>query len=103
MQISASEDGQKAIDATRPSGHASGAATYALMVSLTSHKFKITWGRLLIEMHKALDSSDRFGLRPTTGKLGETMTRLCYAAGYRGQTPVVSSNCMFNLDDAFTL
>lgn len=71
VQISAAEDAQKAIDATQPSGRASGAATYSLMVALTQYKFKITWARLLIEMHKALDSKDRFGLRPTTGKLGE--------------------------------
>lgn len=71
VQISAAEDGQKAVDATQPSGRASGAATYSLMVALTQHHCKITWARLLIEMHKALDSKDRFGLRPTTGKLGE--------------------------------
>ena len=103
VQISASEDAQRAVDATQPSGKAAGAATYALLVSLTQHKFKITWGRLLVEMHKALDAKDRFGLRPTTGKLGEAMTKLCYATGYRGQTPVMSSNTMFDLDTMFML
>lgn len=31
------------------------------------------------------------------------MNKIAYAAGYRGQTPVMSSNTMFDLDTAFVL
>lgn len=109
MQLGAALDHQTAADTTAMSGNTStGAATFSFIKAIESRGLNLSYGDLLVEMHRslgALRGGGGGGGMMMGGGLDSLLAGFLGGSttGYRGQEPMVSANYAFDLNFKFGL
>lgn len=109
VQLGAALDHQTAADTTAMSGNTStGAATFSFIKAIESRGLNLSYGDLLVEMHRslgALRGGGGGGGMMMGGGLDSLLAGFLGGSttGYRGQEPMVSANYAFDLNFKFGL
>ena len=112
VQLGAALDHQTAADTTAMSGNTStGAATFSFIKAIEARGLNLSYGDLLVEMHRSLGALRGGGMggmgmgggMMMGGGLDSLLAGFLggSTAGYRGQEPMMSANYAFDLNFKF--